>query len=120
MATRAALTVVDLGTEANSLAGVAFTGVAGVVADGHKFLSTGKEFVVITKSGTSGSVTFQSNGKVGADSVADRVVLVETTDAPLIVHNFPAKNFKQADGSVYVDYESAEEAEFTIQVFKKT
>lgn len=115
---RTELTVTDMSTSANSLNGVTMVGTAGI-ADGHKFLCTGKEYVLITKSSTTGDVTFQTPATVHREPIAERAVTLTTAALPMVIENFPCSVFAQTDGMVYVDYEVGEESEFTIQVFKK-
>lgn len=113
MATRAILTVGQI-----VRAGLAKqAGTVGVIPDGHKFANDGQTYVRITKTTSSGDVTFRTPKKVIGLDLEELVVTFQTDDVKLI-GPFPTNVFNQPDGYVYVDYESGEEAEFTIEVYR--
>jgi len=86
------------------------------VADGHKFANDGNTYVRVAKSSSTGDITFQTPKTILGLALAELVVNIGTSDEVLI-GPFPTNIFNQPDGMVYVDYESAEETEFTIQVY---
>ena len=114
---RTDLTVIDMATSANTLDGVVMTGVAGT-ADGKMFVVTGQEVVLITKTTSTGNVTFLAPGTAGRDPITDRAVEIGTGALPTVISGFNPKNFAQSTGKCHVDFQDSEETEFTMQVFK--
>jgi len=118
---RDTLTAFDL--SANALTGTVMNGnsTTGQV-DGHQCLNNGDLFLLVTKSTTSGAITFQSAGTAGPnkDPIAERAYTVETTSAPMIVGPFDPGVFnQQADaGMLYWDYQGTEETEFEVYPVK--
>ena len=105
----------DLTVQAVVKTGVVASGGVVGIADGHKFPNTGRTFVRVTKTTTSGDITFQTPKTISGLAIAELVVslAVETQ----LIGPFPTNLFNQADGKVYVDYQGTEEGEFTIEVF---
>lgn len=116
---RTDVTVFDL--SANALVGTEFDAnkTAGIV-DGHQFLNDGDVFLLATKTGTNGAITIPDQKRVGPgkDIVTDRSYTIELTDNPKVIGPFPPAIFNDPDGKVWVNYESAEETEFSIYPIK--
>jgi hypothetical protein len=116
---RTELTVVEMTDVTNSNNGEAFVGTAGI-ADGHKFVSTGKEWVLITKASADGIVTFPAFAKAKRQTISDKAVTVATASTMTVISDFPPSIFRQADGMVYINYAAGVESQFSIQVFRRT
>ena len=117
---RTDVTVLELSTAANQIAGISFTGNSTTgIADGHKFLNGGDVFVQATKSGTTGAITFVTPATApGGDAIEDRSYTISVTTVPKTLGPFTPSIFNQADGKVNVNYETGEETEFEILPIK--
>ena len=117
---RTEITVNDMGVL--QLAGLIITGNTDTgQADGYYFQNTGDVMALVTKSTTSGSVTFQTGGTVsGGDAIAERPYVCNTTDVAKLCGPFPLYCDQKGTSNVYVDFELGEETEFEILLFKVT
>ncbi len=79
-----------------------------VAVDDLKFTNDGQVFVLVRNSGAGvNTATFVTPGSVDDQAIADRDVSVPAT-ASRYVGPFPATQYNQGDGTVYIDVANAE------------
>ncbi len=84
------------------------TEVTPVAVDDLKFINDGHVFVLVRNTGAgANTATFVTPGSVDEQAVADRDVSVPAA-ASRYVGPFPASQYNQGDGTVYVDVANTE------------
>ena len=102
--------------------GVLDSGTAGV-ADGHKFVNTGRCFIEVANSdsGAARTITFVTPKTLVSLALADLAVEIPASSSRLI-GPFPGDIFNQQSGAdegmVYVNYEAGQHTKFTVKVYE--
>lgn len=90
------------------------------IADGHSFLNTGNEFVVVRNSSGAATrdVIVKANGTTaGGADYTDETITLAISDT-YVIGPFEKAPFNDASNLVYIDYDSGNESDLKIVVFK--
>ncbi len=87
----------------------------GDAANGHQYVNSGTEFLIVKTTGTGATLTVKNPQSVDGQAVADRTYALPSTGERHI-GPFPTY-YNQPDGNVYIDLSSA--TGLTLGVFRK-
>lgn len=94
------------------------------IADGHSFANSDGDVILYVSNGdaTARDITIQTPGTVAGKGTSSEPIAERTVEvgagAIKFIGPFAPSIFNQADGSVYVDYESGEEDHFEVVPLK--
>lgn len=116
---RTAISAYDI--SANALTGRAWDAnkIAGRADSGHKILNNGDLIFLVTKTTSTGDITFPTPATAGdgKDPIADRAYTIDNTETMFVCGPFEPSIFN-TDGYLHIDYETGEETEFSILPIK--